>query len=32
VDAFLDHGTLELGEHPAHLKYRLAARRGGVNA
>jgi hypothetical protein len=29
---FPDHGALELGEHPAHLKHRLAGRGRGVNS
>jgi hypothetical protein len=32
TDSFLDHAALELGEHPQHLKHRLAGRRGRVEA
>ena len=30
ADAFLNHGTLELGKYAHHLKHRLACRRRGV--
>jgi hypothetical protein len=32
ADALLDHGALELGEHPHHLKHRFAGWRRGVEA
>ena len=30
TDPFLNHGTLEFGKYPEHLKHRLAGRSGGV--